>query len=103
MSDLAITAAGRLDRRASPETQLRQVARQFEAVFLRELMKPLEQADEGEGGLLDDSQASQQYRGLFNGALAEQAAGGIGVADTLVRELSLRRAAVSPAAPEVKP
>ncbi|MCK6488519.1 MAG: rod-binding protein [Planctomycetes bacterium] len=102
MSDLAITAAGRIDRRAPAETQLRQVARQFEAVFVRELMKPLEQADEGEGGLFDDSQASQQYRGLFHGALSEQAAGGIGVADTLVRELSLHRAAVR-TTPEVKP
>lgn len=102
MSDLAITAAGRIDRRAPPEVQARQAARQFEAVFVRELMKPLEERDEQDPGLFDDSQASQQFRGLFNGALAEQAAGGLGLADTLVRSLALHPATAA-APQEAKP
>jgi flagellar protein FlgJ len=90
MSDLALTSAGRIDRRSPPEAQLRQAARQFEAMFVRELMRPLENSDGEDNGLFEDSNASQQFRGMFHGAVAEQAAGGIGVADTLVRALALR-------------
>lgn len=107
MSDLAITAAGRLNAAAAPADRLRQAARQFEAVFLREMMKPLEESQDGDEPLMGGDSASRQYRQLLDGALAEQSAGGLGVADTLVRALALRvpaeRPAAVPAVSEVAP
>lgn len=97
MSDLALTSAGRLDATAAPEARLRQAARQFEAVFLREIMKPLDEAEGGDEALLGGDSASQQYRQMLHGALAEQSAGGLGVADTLVRALALRTPATGTA------
>ena len=87
MTDLALTAAGRLnDAKAPAEARLRQVAKGFEGVFLRELFKGLETQD-GQDGLVEDSAASQQYRQLFHGALSEQASGGMGIADIVFKEL----------------
>ena len=88
MTDLALTAAGRLnDAKAPAEARLRQVAKGFEGVFLRELFKGLETQD-GQDGLVEDSAASQQYRQLFHGALSEQASGGMGIADIVFKELA---------------
>ena len=93
MTDLALTAAGHLpDAHAPVEARLRQAAKGFEGVFLRELFKGLENED-AEGGLVEDSAASQQYKQLFHGALSEEAAGGMGIADIVYKELSARLAA----------
>ena len=92
MTDLALTSAGHLsDAKAPVEARLRQAAKGFEGVFLRELFKGLENEEEG-GGLTEDSAASQQYRQLFHGALSEQAAGGMGIADMVYKELAGRLA-----------
>lgn len=91
MTDLALTSAGSLDLHGPAEARLRQAAKGFEGLFLRELFKGLENAPED--SLIEDSAASQQYKQLFHGALSEQAAGGIGIADLVYRELSARLAA----------
>ena len=43
MSDLALTAAGRLPVGATHENRLRQAAGQFEATFVQQLLQPLEE------------------------------------------------------------
>ncbi len=83
-----------INRAASPpdDAKLKQTARQFEAIFLNELFKGLEK-DPDEESLLGNSQASRTFDQLHNQALSEQAAGGIGIADLLYRDLVAKRAA----------
>ena len=73
------------------EKQLRQVAKQFEAVFLKELFKGLEQEQGDSGALFDEGNAASTWRELRNQQMAENAAGGMGIADLLVRDLMTRR------------
>lgn len=69
------------------DAKLRQVAKQFEAIFLQELFKGLEKPPDAEPGLFDDSQASRTFDQLHHQALSEQAAGGMGIADLLYRSM----------------
>ena len=78
------------------DPKLKQVAKQFEAIFLNELFKGLEKPpDDGEESLLGDSQASQTFNQLHHQALSDQAAGGIGIADLLYRKLLASGSAAS--------
>ena len=70
------------------DPKLKQVAKQFEAIFLNELFKGLQKPpNDGEESLLGVSQASQTFNQLHHQALSDQAAGGIGIADLLYRKL----------------
>ena len=86
---MRITGAGSGERGAgADDPKLKQVAKQFEAIFLNELFKGLEKPPgDGEESLLGDSQASQTFHQLHHQALSDQAAGGIGIADILYRKL----------------
>ncbi len=73
-------------------SKLHQVAAQFEAVFLQELLKGAEPED-GEGDqVFGDGNAASTWRSLQHQQLAENSAGNLGIADLLVRELSLKAA-----------
>jgi Rod binding domain-containing protein len=76
------------------DAKLKQVARQFEGIFLQELFKGLEKEPE-EGDLLGDSQASQTFSQLHHQALSDQAAGGMGIADLLYRDLLAKKGAAA--------
>ena len=82
-----------------PPDKLKQVARQFEAIFLQELFKGLEKPPDEED-LYGNSQASQTFDQMHHQALSEQAAGGIGIADMLYRDLLARQGSKPPVAPE---
>lgn len=71
----------------SPET-LREVAKQFESVFARMLIKTMREASFGDG--LFDSEQSEFYRDMFDQQLAVELSEGrgLGLADMLVRQLS---------------
>lgn len=98
MADLAVTRAGALNA-SDPVERLRQAADGFESFFVRELLRSAEGtgplAAEREG-LLSDSKALQQYRSLLYDGLAEEAAGGLGIADVIVNSM-LASGAVRPA------
>jgi Rod binding domain-containing protein len=87
--DLAITPTGALPSTAPADQRLKQAAAQFEGYFLGEILKFAE-PEPGEEGLMDGDGASTTYRQLYHGALAEQAAGSLGIADLLMQELSTR-------------
>ncbi|HET7269325.1 MAG TPA: flagellar assembly peptidoglycan hydrolase FlgJ [Rhodanobacteraceae bacterium] len=79
-----LARAARDDGKAALPT----VARQFEAVFARMLIKSMRQASFG-GGILDSAQ-SDQWRGMFDNQLALSLANdgkGLGIAAMLVRQL----------------
>lgn len=89
MSDLALTAAGRLHA-APPERRLAQAARAFEAQFVARLLAPLAERGEDEEELLGGDGAGDQWRALFVQGLSEQAAGRLGVAELVERTLAAR-------------
>lgn len=74
-------------REQSPET-LREVARQFESLFARMLIKSMREASLGEG--MFDSEQSDMYRDMFDQQMSVELAQGrgLGLADLLVRQLS---------------
>ena len=88
MSDLSLTSAGNLQS-GDYESKLRKAAAQFEAQFVNILLKESRQAREatGEGGLLGGSAAGRQFNDLFDSAVAEQAAGDMGIAEILVQQI----------------
>jgi peptidoglycan hydrolase FlgJ len=86
----------------SPET-IRAVAKQFESLFARMLIKSMRETSFG-GGLMDSEQ-SEFYRDMFDQQLSVELTEGrgLGLADLLVRQLSQAGAAggAGPAAPGV--
>lgn len=74
-------------QRESPEA-LKEVARQFEALFIQMMVKSMREASLNEG-IMDNDQ-SKLYQGMYDQQLSlELSKGkGLGLADTLVRQLS---------------
>lgn len=87
--DLAITPSGALSNSGTTEQRLKKAAAQFEGYFLGEILKYAE-PEPGEEGLMDGDGASSTYQQLYHGALAEQAAGSLGISDLLMHELGTR-------------
>jgi Rod binding domain-containing protein len=95
MSDLALTSEGRIAPQGSdPALRLKQASKQFEQVFVGLLMKREPLDDEP---FIDGDAASQQFKELRDSALSEKAAGHLGIADILLRELGARTAATGTA------
>jgi Rod binding domain-containing protein len=91
MSDLALTAAGRLPTvSANDAERLRTAAQQFEATFLQELLRPLSDSPVDDQPLLGGSSAAAQFKSLYHQGLSEQIAGGLGIAELVFHELSIR-------------
>lgn len=72
------------------QTQMRQAAQAFEAIFLRQMLGSMRQAK-----LADDvfgSSATDQFRDMADGELANSMArqGGFGIADMLVNQFTRR-------------
>ena len=92
MTDLSITRAGAFLQEAGNDRQkLRQAAQQFEALFINQLMKQGKSFGAEQGALFGNSPAERNYQELLNNALAEGAAGGIGIADAILDQLQVQR------------
>lgn len=72
---------------ADPKAKIREVAKQFEAVFLRQMISSMRSASLGDD--LFGSSASEQFRDMGDGKLADSMAekGAIGIADMLIKQL----------------
>jgi flagellar protein FlgJ len=77
----------RAEARSDSPKALREVARQFEALFLQQMLKSMREASTGEG-LMDNDQ-SKMYQGMYDQQLGiELSKGrGLGLAETLMRQL----------------
>lgn len=85
------SAPGTVAATASPEmAKLKKAAQGFEAVFMRQMIASMRTASLGEGIL--DSDATQQFRDMSDGKLADQlsAKGALGIADMLVKQWGAR-------------
>lgn len=97
ITDFTQYAALRRAAEANDRDALRQVAGQFEALFLESLLKNMRAAPAGDSPF-GDSDAHDMYRGLLDQQLAlEMARGrGMGLAEMLVRQLGGEDAAALP-------
>jgi Rod binding domain-containing protein len=74
---------------AAPDAGLRRAAQQLESVFLQQLLQRMNTVSfAGDDSDFAKSPAEEQFQQLLHGALAERAAGGVGIADLVYRQLS---------------
>jgi len=111
-----LEAARRSKRPAAQHAdEARKAARMLEGLFLRQLMKVMRQSVP-DGGLWENGNGSQIFNEMFDGAIADEvtqctgsrcpgsrAAGGIGLADELWRQLNADTTAAAPAWNPVAP
>ena len=90
MSDLSLTQIGNLHGGAGERERLRKAAQQFEGTFLQKLLQPLAESQVDEEPLLGGSSAEKTFRSLYHQGLSEQVAGGLGLAEVVFKELSVR-------------
>lgn len=78
----------RAQARVDPQASLKQVAKQFEGIFIQMMLKSMRDASMGDE--IFDSDQSKLYRDMFDKQVALDMANnkGIGIADSLVRQLS---------------
>lgn len=71
-----------------PNAALKQVAEQFESIFLNMLLKNMRSTNEAIGGSLFNSTQTKQYQEMMDSQLAQtlSKSGGVGLADALIRE-----------------
>lgn len=86
-TDFSGLTALRREAHQDPQANLRKVARQFESLYLKIMLKSMREASLGDP--LFDSNSSDIYRDMFDNQIALQMSdhGGIGLADMLVRQL----------------
>ena len=78
----------KLDAKQSSPEALKQAAQQFEAVFMNMLMKSMRDATPQEG--MFDSEQTRMYTSMLDQQLTQRMASrGIGLADVMVRQLSI--------------
>ena len=73
--------------RVDPQASLKQVAKQFEGIFIQMMLKSMRDASMGDENF--DSDQSKLYRDMFDKQIALDMANskGIGIADSMVRQL----------------
>ncbi|MDJ0932101.1 rod-binding protein [Breoghania sp.] len=86
LSNLNASRASALSNKNTSKT--REASEEFEAVFLHQMSDAMFETIEG-GGTFGDSNASETWRGMLSEQYASAIvdAGGIGIADTVQREL----------------
>ena len=77
----------RAQARVDPQSSLKQVAKQFEGIFIQMMLKSMRDASLGDD--IFDSDQSKVYRDMFDKQISLDMANGkgIGIADSLVRQL----------------
>jgi Rod binding domain-containing protein len=92
--DVAALAPARAEQTAEPTPEQKKAAREFEAIFIRQLLSSLEKSTGLSGG---ESSGGAVFRSMMVGALADTAAegGGIGMSELILK-------AMMPQAPPAK-
>jgi len=98
IGNVSIRTGALADPKASELDQLKAAAKQFEAVFTRQMMKSMRDAKLSEDDLFG-SDATDQFREMQDSNLADQLAGkgAIGIADLLVKQFEARVSKAAPA------
>lgn len=96
---VSIKSGALADKKASELDQLKAAAKQFEAIFTRQIMKSMRDSKLADDDLFG-SDATDQFREMQDSKLADQLAdkGAIGIADLLVKQFEARVSKSAPAA-----
>ncbi|MGB2063645.1 MAG: flagellar assembly peptidoglycan hydrolase FlgJ [Marinomonas gallaica] len=80
-----------------PDAALKKVAQEFEAIFINMMFKNMREANENIGGGLFDSTQTKQYTEMMDTQMAQSLAnaGGIGLSESLIRQLQGQGSGVS--------
>lgn len=99
IDSVSIKSGALADPKASELEQLKAAAKQFEAIFTRQIMKSMRDCKLAEDDLFG-SDATDQFREMQDSNLAGQLAdkGAVGIADLLVKQFQARVAKSAPAA-----
>lgn len=101
-SSLDPNALGALRSKARAEDPqaIEAAAKQFESLFLNQLLKSMREAQKGDGEGIFDSNESKMYTGLLDEQLANRIANGrgIGLADMVIAQIERSRGSVPVAA-----
>lgn len=81
----AISTVAKAPPKPEKDAKLEAAAQAFEAVLLRQMIGSMRQASLGEDVL--GSSASEQFRDMSDARLADEMAGGFGIARLLVQQL----------------
>ena len=98
-TDLNRLAQLKVGKQRDSEGNIRKVAQEFESLFLNEMLKSMRSANEalGEGNFMN-SETTKQYQDMYDQQLSvslSKQAGGVGLADVLVRQLGPNKRAVA--------
>ena len=104
VTDFTQYATLRADARSHEDTALREVAEQFEALFVQQMLKSMRDASFGDP-FFPDSGAHGLYRDLLDQQLATDSTsrGGIGLADMIVQQMTPRAPVAAPPVTSVEP
>lgn len=99
ISDVSIRTGALADPKATELDQLKAAAKQFEAIFTRQMMKSMRDAKLSEDDLFG-SDATDQFRDMQDSNFADNLAGkgALGIADLLVRQFQSRVSKTAPTA-----
>jgi len=91
INGVSIKTGALADPKAAELDQLKAAAKQFEAIFTRQMLKSVREAKLSEDDLFG-SDATDQFRDMQDANLADQLAGkgAIGIGDLLVRQFQAR-------------
>lgn len=94
-------SAARADQAQTVPNELRRAAEEFESVFLTEMLSPMFEGLETDG-LGGGGMGEEIFRPMLIERYAEAIsnAGGVGIADSIVRELVRLQSSVMPSEPE---
>lgn len=90
IGSVTTTTGALADPKASESEKLKAVAKQFEAVFLRQMIGSMRQASLGDD--IMGSDATDQFRDMQDSQVADDLAGkgALGIADLLVKQFAAR-------------
>jgi peptidoglycan hydrolase FlgJ len=99
IDSVSVKTGALADPKASELDQLKAAAKQFEAIFTRQMLKSMRDAKLSEDDLFG-SDATDTFREMQHSQLADELAnkGAIGIADLLVRQFEARVSKTAPAA-----
>ena len=99
IGDVSIRTGALADPKATELEQLKAAAKQFEAIFTRQMMKSMRDAKLSEDDLFG-SDATDQFREMQDSNFADNLAGkgALGIADLLVRQFQSRVSSAAPTA-----
>ncbi|WP_438461820.1 flagellar assembly peptidoglycan hydrolase FlgJ [Marinomonas sp. PE14-40] len=94
-ADFTALAKLKTSAKQDPEAALKKVAQEFESIFINMMLKNMRQANETIGSDLFSSNESKQYQEMLDSQMAQSMskAGGMGIADALIRQFQGQGAA----------